>query len=60
MSDSCAASQAKEYDARADGLTNGGKGGAVKGVSTLLEGLQKKGLIKVMSSSLQPHLGSSC
>ena len=37
----------QEYDARGDGLTNGGKGGAVKGVSTLLEGLKKKGLIEV-------------
>ena len=37
----------QEYDARGDGLTNGGKGGAVKGVSTLLEGLNKKGLIEV-------------
>merc|ERR1711966_610052 len=46
---------AKEYDARGDGLTNGGKGGAVKGVSTLLEGLKKKGLVESFTVDASAH-----
>ena len=35
----------KLYDARGDGLSNGGKGGVIKGIKTLCDGLAKKGLL---------------
>jgi len=35
----------KVYDARGDGLSNAGKGGVVKGMKGLLDGLAKKGLL---------------
>ncbi len=34
------------YDARGDGLTNGGKGGALKGLRVVLDALKAQGLVK--------------
>uniref|UniRef100_A0A7S1EAD3 Uncharacterized protein n=1 Tax=Hemiselmis andersenii TaxID=464988 RepID=A0A7S1EAD3_HEMAN len=45
----------KVYDARGDGMTNQGKGGAIKGVSTLLSGYKKKGLLKDFTVDSSKH-----
>eukprot|EP00285_Hemiselmis_virescens_P011638 CAMPEP_0173390480 /NCGR_PEP_ID=MMETSP1356-20130122/15006_1 /TAXON_ID=77927 ORGANISM="Hemiselmis virescens, Strain PCC157" /NCGR_SAMPLE_ID=MMETSP1356 /ASSEMBLY_ACC=CAM_ASM_000847 /LENGTH=328 /DNA_ID=CAMNT_0014347881 /DNA_START=44 /DNA_END=1030 /DNA_ORIENTATION=- len=46
----------KVYDARGDGMTNQGKGGAIKGVSTLLAGYKKKGLLKDFTVDSSKHV----
>jgi len=45
----------KVYDARGDGLTNGGKGGVLKGLRVLMEGLKKLGLIEDFTLDTSSH-----
>ncbi|EKX36395.1 hypothetical protein GUITHDRAFT_145764 [Guillardia theta CCMP2712] len=45
----------KVYDARGDGLTNGGKGGVLKGLRVLMEGLKKQGLIEDFNIDTSTH-----